>query len=87
MTEQVQAKVPWYELDRMIIASLDADEWERTIDILDYVRFKCDERDWPMSEVEIIDRLLELVKMGTLAMTGDIWHQPALSEVRLVITD
>ena len=87
MTEQVQAKVPWYELDRMIIESLDADEWERTIHTLDYVRFKCDERDWPMSEVEIIDRLMELVKMGTLAMTGDIWHQPALSEVCLVITD
>ena len=40
-----------------------------------------------MSEVEIIDRLLELVKMGTLAMTGDIWHQAALSEVCLVIAE
>ena len=45
MSEEVQAKVPWYELDRMIIESLDADEWERTIHVLDYVRFKCDERD------------------------------------------
>ena len=87
MTEQVKAKVPWYELDRMIIESLDADEWERTIHILDYVRFKCDERDWPMSEVEILDRLLKLVRMGTLAVTGDIRHQPALSEVCLLLAE
>jgi hypothetical protein len=88
MNEQtIPAKVPWYELDRMIIESLEPDEWERTIRILNSVRFRCDARGWPMSEIEIIDRLWKLVKMGTLAMTGDIWHQPALSAVCLLISD
>ena len=83
--QTIPAKVPWYELDRMIIESFERDEWDWTINIVNKVRVQCIERKWPMKEAEIVSRLVELVKMESLAVSGDIWHRPIRSVVCLMI--
>ena len=66
-------EIPWYELDRMIIMAFE-DEWEPTPHVITRVMWQCIDRKLEMNEDEIVARLVQLVRLGTLALIGDIWH-------------
>jgi hypothetical protein len=73
--ETIHAKVPWYELDRMIVESLKSGNWELTGYVVSTVMWRCVDRKLPMTEHEIIRRVEEMVDLAVLAVTGDLWGE------------
>jgi hypothetical protein len=65
--------LPWFELDCIIISAMHW-PWEPTRYVVTSAMLECTNRKVAVSEDEVFARVLELVRLGSLSVTGDIWQ-------------
>jgi hypothetical protein len=72
--EKSETRVPWFELDRMILTFIGADGYQSTAYVIKRVGKECERRNWKTSETEILKRIFQLRKSGTIAAVGKLWQ-------------
>jgi hypothetical protein len=71
LKRSVKTKIPWYELDRVILTAIGPHEWTRTLYIVRRVRRKCGHTS--VSNDEVFQRICVMIELGTIWCGGDLW--------------